>query len=402
MTALSELRVVDLSRHAPGPYATMLLADLGADVICIEQPTGEGRRIDEKLNVNHKAKMHNPVGRNKRSVVLDLKNPDAQSAFLRLVRTADILVEGFRPDVAERLGIDYENIRKINPDIIYCSISGYGQTGPYRNYVGHDLNYISIAGILGMIGSQRGEPVIPPNIMGDYAAGGLFAAFSILAAVISRKNGGTGQYIDMAMSDGALSLANLAVCDYINSGTPPRPMEYFLLGSLPCYNVYQCSDGKWISIACMEPWFWERLCRRLGCPQFIDTQFDTKHIEIMFTYLREIFRTRPRDAWFTDLANDEICVTPVYNIEEAVQDPHNIARNMLVKINNDEYGPITQVGIAPKFSATPGSVRTLAPMPGQHTAEILRSLGYKDSDIAHLVAQVSNQDNLNVNIKESP
>ena len=333
-----------------------------------------------------RAKAHNPVGRNKRSVALDLKRPAALEAFLHLARTADVVVEGFRPGVAARLGVDYESVRALNPDVIYCSVSGYGQDGPYRNHVGHDLNYISIAGIMGLTGNRGGAPVIPPNVIGDYAAGGLFAAFSILAAVVARANGAPGQYIDMAMSDGALSLANLAVCDYLSSGIPPRPGEYFLLGGLPCYNVYQCADGKWLSVACMEPWFWERLCRRLDCPQFIATQFDPASAEPMFAHLRAAFRTRPRDAWFAELAADEICATPVYGIEEAIRDPHNLARGMLVELEDPQCGRVTQVGVAPKFSATPGSVRTLAPTPGQHTVEVLREVGYEDHQIAGLGA----------------
>lgn len=384
VSALKNLKVIDLSRHAPGPYATMLMADLGADVICVEQPSGQGRRVDAEIGVGRKARLHNPVGRNKRSIALDLKNEKMREICLRLIAGADIVVEGFRPGVAKRLGIDYDSVRTINREVIYCSISGYGQDGPYRDFVGHDLNYISIAGIMGLTGNHNGAPVIPPNIMGDYAGGGLFAAFSILAAVISRTHTGQGQYIDMAMSDGALSLANLAVCDYLSSGVPPRPGEYFLLGSLPCYNVYLCADGKWLSLACMEPWFWKKLCERLECPQFIHEQFNEASFAAMFDHLRAQFRRKSRDAWFAELSQDEICITPVYGIEEAVDDPHNRARKMFVELEDAEFGKIKQVGIAPKFSATPGEARTLAPEPGQHTAEILREMGCAEAEIAQL------------------
>lgn len=385
LSALRNLRVIDLSRHAPGPYATMLMADLGADVICVEQPSGQGRRVDAELGVGRKARLHNPVGRNKRSIALDLKDGAMRDVCLRLIEGADIMVEGFRPGVARRLGLDYESVREVNPEVIYCSVSGYGQDGPYRDFVGHDLNYISIAGIMGLTGYRNGPPVIPPNIMGDYAGGGLFAAFSILAAVVSRIHTGKGQYIDMAMSDGALSLANLAVCDYLSSGIPPRPGEYFLLGSLPCYNVYQTADGKWLSIACMEPWFWKKLCERLDCPQFTADQFNEASFDGIFVHLRETFRRKSRDAWFAELSQDEICVTPVYGIEEAIDDPHNRARKMFVELEDAEFGTIKQVGIAPKFSATPGEARTLAPEPGQHTAEILREIGCAEAEIAQLL-----------------
>jgi crotonobetainyl-CoA:carnitine CoA-transferase CaiB-like acyl-CoA transferase len=385
MSALNGLRIVDLSRHAPGPYCTMLLADLGADVIVVEQPAGEGRQVSEELGVSRKAKIFNPVGRNKRSIALNLKNEAMKSACLKLIEGADIVVEGFRPGVAKRLGLDYESIIKINPEVIYCSISGYGQTGPYRDFVGHDLNYISIGGVLGMTGNKGGAPVIPPNVVGDYAGGGLMAAFSILAAVVSKKTTGKGQYIDIAMSDGVLSLANLGVCDYLSSGTPPRPGEYFLTGSLPCYNVYETADKKWLSIGNMEPWFWAKLCKRLGCEEFANKQFDEKQFEAMFTFLRAAFKQKTRDVWFAELSQDEICVTPVLGMEETLTDPHNIARNMVVELHDPELGTVKQVGIAPKFSGTPGAVRTLPPDPGQHSREILREAGYSNEEISKIL-----------------
>lgn len=382
MSALRGLKVIDLSRHAPGPYCTMLLADLGADVIVVEQPPGQGRSVSDELGVSRREKLYNPVGRNKRSITLNLKDRKMRDVCLALIKDTDIVVEGFRPGVVRRLGLDYETLGEINPKLIYCSVSGYGQTGPYRDLVGHDLNYISLAGILGMIGTKGGPPAIPVNIIGDYAGGGLFAAFSILAAVISRAQTGEGQYIDMAMSDGSLSLANLAACAYLSTGTAPKPEEYFLNGSLPCYNVYQTADAKWISIACTEPWFWAKLCQQLGCEQFVKEQYNEELFREMFAFLRTTFKSKKRDAWFKQLGQEEICVAPVYGIDEALEDPHNISRNMVVELEDAEYGPIKQVGIAPKFSRTPGEVKTLPPTPGQHTEEILAEAGFSIEQIA--------------------
>lgn len=382
MSALRGLKVIDLSRHAPGPYCTMLLADLGADVIVVEQPPGQGRSVSDELGVSRREKLYNPVGRNKRSITLNLKDRKMRDVCLALIKDTDIVVEGFRPGVVRRLGLDYETLGEINPKLIYCSVSGYGQTGPYRDLVGHDLNYISLAGILGMIGTKGGPPAIPVNIIGDYAGGGLFAAFSILAAVISRAQTGEGQYIDMAMSDGSLSLANLAACAYLSTGTAPKPEEYFLNGSLPCYNVYQTADAKWISIACTEPWFWAKLCQQLGCEQFVKEQYNEELFREMFAFLRTTFKSKKRDAWFEQLGQEEICVAPVYGIDEALEDPHNISRNMVVELEDAEYGPIKQVGIAPKFSRTPGEVKTLPPTPGQHTEEILAEAGFSIEQIA--------------------
>lgn len=385
MKALEKLRVIDLSRHAPGPFCTMLLADFGADVVVVEQPSGIGRKVEDEMGVGERARSFNPVGRNKRSIALNLKSPRARDACLRLMSEADIVVEGFRPGVARRLGVDYESIRERNPGVIYCSVSGYGQYGPYADLVGHDLNYISLGGALGMTGWPDQPPAIPVNMIGDFAGGGLYAAFAVLTAVEARHATGTGQYIDMAMSDGVMSLANLQVSDFFTSGELPRPGRYFLNGSLPCYNVYQTADGKWLSVGCMEPWFWAKLCDRLGCEQFAQEQFNEERFPDIFAFLRARFSERTRDEWFADLRQHEICVMPVYPLDEALADPHVRAREMVVELEHPEFGTVRQVGIAPKLSETPGSVRTLASPCGTHTEEVLREMNFSQAEIKEIV-----------------
>ncbi len=379
---LTGIRVVDLSRHAPGPYCTMLMADLGADVIVVEAPLGVARQVDEEMGVSERSKAFLPMGRNKRSVALDLKDAAMREAFFRLVDGADVVVEGFRPGVVGRLGIDYDAVKRRNPGLVYCSISGYGQTGPNVDLPGHDLNYISQAGVLGAIGWPGQPPSIPLNILADFAGGGLFAAFSILAALISRRRTGLGQYIDMAMSDGVLSLACLAASDYLASGVPPRPGEYYLNGAYPCYSVYAASDDKWLSVACMEPWFWRNLCQLLDCEAYAEEQFDAQKFPEIFVFLRAKFREQARDEWLAQFKGREVCVTPVYDLEEALEDAHNRARGMIVEVEHPEQGEIAQIGVAPKFSLTPGRVRTAAPTPGQHTEEVLREVGLRDDEIA--------------------
>ncbi len=383
---LRGIRVVDVSRYAPGPYCTMLMADLGADVVVVEAPPGVARGVDQEMGVSERHKAFLPMGRNKRSVALDLKDEAMREAFFRLVEGADVVVEGFRPGVATRLGIDYEAVKARNPRVVYCSITGYGQSGPHASLPGHDLNYISLAGILGAIGWPGQPPSIPLNILADFAGGGLFAAFAVLAALVSRQQTGRGQYIDMAMSDGVMSLACLAASDYFASGTPARPGEYFLNGAYPCYNVYATADDKWLSVACNEPWFWRNLCRVLGCEEYVEEQFNPDKFPEMFAFLRRKFREKTRDEWFAALKDQEICATPVYGLEEALVDPHNRARGMIAELEHPEYGKIPQIGVAPKFSATPGRVRTLAPKPGEHTEEVLREAGFSKQEIARLTA----------------
>jgi crotonobetainyl-CoA:carnitine CoA-transferase CaiB-like acyl-CoA transferase len=235
-----------------------------------------------------------------------------------------------------------------------------------------------------MIGWPGQPPTIPLNVLADFAGGGLFAAFAVLAAVISRQRTGRGQYVDMAMSDGAMSLACLAACDYFSSGDPPRPGEYFLNGSLPCYNVYATADDKWLSVACMEPWFWKNLCEALACEEYTAEQFNPEKHDEVFAFLRERFKQKTRDEWFAELKDRDICVTPVYGIEEAVADPHAKARGMLAEIEHPQFGTISQIGVAPKFSETPGRVRSVAPEPGEHTEEVLREAGFSPEEIAEL------------------
>lgn len=383
---LQGIRVLDLSRHAPGPYCTMLFADLGADVVMVEAPPGAARQIDEEMGIADRTKAFVPMNRNKRSIGLDLKSEAGREACLRLAQKADIVVESFRPGVATRLGVDYGAMRRRNPGVIYCAVTGYGQTGPYAQLPGHDLNYISVAGTLGMIGWPDQPPAIPINVIADFAGGGLYAAFSILAALQSRNRTGEGQYIDMAMCDGVMSLACLAASDYYSSGEPPRPGRYFLNGAYPCYNVYQASDGKWLSVACMEPWFWKNLCEMLGCEQYTEHQFDEPYFPEIFAFLRRKLREKTRDEWFAEMAAREVCATPVYGIEEALEDPHNRAREMVATIEHPQYGKITQIGVAPKFSATPGRVRTLAPKRGENTEEVLREAGFTEEEIARIRA----------------
>ncbi|MEJ5222791.1 MAG: CaiB/BaiF CoA-transferase family protein, partial [Tepidiforma sp.] len=255
--ALDGIKVLDLSRLAPGPHCSMLLADFGADVTLVEAVPGASAKLGStglrRSEAAERAAAYNALGRGKKSIALNLKEEAARKIFYRMVEGADVVIEGFRPGVVKRLGVDYDTLSQINPRIICCSISGFGQTGPYANLVGHDINYIAIGGALGVTGRPGQPPAIPVNLLADFAGGGLTAAFAICLAIIAREKTGRGQNIDVGMSDGVLSLMTSAFSQYFSTGQPIRPGEYLLNGAAPFYNTYKCSDGRWFSIGSIEP-----------------------------------------------------------------------------------------------------------------------------------------------------
>ena len=385
--ALEKIKVVDLTRMAPGPFCTMVLGDLGADVIRVEEPGG-GRMARERATDSDERQARrnaafNALNRNKRSVALNLKNPSARKILLELAKDADVFVEGFRPGVVSRLGCDYETLSALNPRLVYCSLSGYGQDGPYSRLVGHDINYISVGGALGVIGPPDGPPVIPYNIIADYAGGGLHAATAILAAIVARGHTGRGQYVDVAMSDGVTYMLASLMSAYFSDGLVAAPGAMSLNGAAPYYNVYECRDGRYLSVGCIEPWFWATLCRALNREDLIPIQFDTNSAEFIKSELRDIFLTKDREEWWDTLSRiDNIAVAKVSSLDEVASDPQNLRRNMVIQAGELDGLPVRQVGIGPKLSDTPGSVRSMGATTGQHTDETLAALGYSKDAIA--------------------
>lgn len=388
MQPLEGIKVLDLSRLAPGPFATMIMGDLGADVLIIEAPPGATSEMHRPWAEHDEGRENafDPLRRNKRSIVLNLKDERGRAVLHALAKEADVLVEGFRPGVIGRLGCDYETLRRINPRIILCSISGYGQDGPYVDQVGHDINYISIAGMLGVIGWPGTPPAIPGNIVADFAGGGLHAAMAIMAALIARNTTGRGQHVDVAMSDGVLYLMASWLKLVLAGGEPPKPGQSFLNGRLPLYNVYETKDGGWISVGSIETKFWRNLCRAMEAEQFAERPFDPAIFEEAKAHFAAKFKTRTRSEWFEILSKEEICAAPVYNLAEALEDAHNLARGMVVELEHPQYGTVRQVGVGPKFSDTPGAVRSLSPTTGEHTDGVLQSIGYSREIIARLKA----------------
>ncbi len=384
--ALSGLKVLDLSRYAPGPYCTMILGDMGADIIRIEEAGRPGGRRAEKGGVSKAPEVReypppdspfDPSNRNKRSIGLNLKSEKGREIFLKLAENADIVVEGFRPGVMKRLGIDYHTVREINKRIIYCAITGYGQEGPYRDLPGHDINYISQGGVFGIMT----KPVLPGNLIGDIAGGGMQAVIGILAAVIAREKTGEGQFVDISITDGIVAqLAPYFGAYAMNNRMPDEP-DRVSTGTMPFYNIYDTKDGKKISIGCSEPWFFVNLCRAIDCEELIPYHGDTEKAGEVFSALKKKFLEKSRDEWFDILAKSDVAVSRVLDLQELEHDPQIRHRNMIVELGHSEKGKIRQVGIAVKLSGTPGSIRKFAPVRGEDTITILKDLDYSEDEI---------------------
>jgi crotonobetainyl-CoA:carnitine CoA-transferase CaiB-like acyl-CoA transferase len=392
---LAGVRVLDLSLYPPGMFATMLLADFGADVISVEAPRRLARGRAPALAPVAGSKgwdnpasrrAHDPLRRNKRSVIVDLKDGRGLAVVLALAARADVVTEGFRPGVADRLGLGYQQVRAHNESVIYCSTTGYGQSGPYRGFAGHDLNYISHAGLLSMTGSRDGQPAIPSNLAGDFAGGGLMSAYAIMLALWSRRGDGRGQFIDISMTDNVLYLLAAQTGRTLAGESAPEPGRGRLTGGSPNYSVYECRDGRWLAVAAVEAGFWAELCAALGRPDLEHAAADPAAARQCQEQLAREFRTRTRDEWMAALNGSAFCVSPVLSMREAVQDPHARARGMVVEVADPELGPVQQVGIGPVLSRTPGSVRRPSAVPGEHTAEVLTELGLTETEVGELVA----------------
>ena len=376
---LEGIRIVDLTWLGPGNFCSFMLGDLGADMIEVYEAHPERRGAPYMMLFG------GPGLRNCRTIGIDLKSPAGRDVFYGLVKTADVVMEGFRPGVVQRLGADYETVKQVNPRIVYASLTGYGQSGPYRDLVGHDINYIAMGGLLGLNGPAGGAPVIPGTVLADFAAGGMSAAIGILAALLARERTGQGHFVDMSMLDAVVELNLQGINPYLYDGAVPHRGETMLSGKFPWYNVYETKDGKYISLGALEPWFFANLCQLLGREDFIPHQFDEgEKREEMFRYFRDTFLTKTRDEWFALLRQKDTCVAPVYDIDELESDPHLIARRMILESDHPTAGRVKQVGSMHKISDSPVEARNWSTRFGQYTDEILREMGYDDAKIEEL------------------
>ncbi|WP_320785111.1 CaiB/BaiF CoA-transferase family protein [Streptomyces sp. CRN 30] len=355
---LTGVRVLELAGIGPGPFAAMLLADLGADVVRVDRPGGPGLGV---------APEHDLTGRNKRSVIVDLKDPGGPARVLDLAARADALIEGYRPGVAERLGIGPGPCHARNPRLVYGRMTGWGQDGPLARRAGHDIGYIALTGTLGMIGAADGPPAVPANLLGDYAGGSLYLVVGVLAALHHARVTGTGQVVDAAIVDGTAHLSAMIHGMLAAGGWQDRRGVNILDGGCPFYGTYATSDGGYMAVGALEQRFYEEFMTLLGLPERVPDRDDPARWEALRAAIAARFATRTRDEWTALFEGSDACVAPVLSLREAPHHPHLAARATFT-----DHGGAVQPAPAPRFSATPAAVRTGPARPGADTAAVAR------------------------------
>ena len=372
---LEDIRILDLTMLYPGPLCTMILADLGAEVIKVEPPgTGDHARAFRFL--------FNQINRNKKSIALNLKDPRAQEVFLKMARTADVVVEGFRPGTTARLGVDYDTLKAINPRIIYCAISGFGQDGPYRDRPGHDINYMGLGGVLGLTRDSGGNPIIPGFEVADITSA-LNSVIGIQAALLARERTGEGQFVDISMLDCVVALLHNSIGPYLETGEDPPGN---LIHMLPHYGIFETSDGKDLALGIVhEDWFWKGLCAAAGLEDVKDLNTVQRLMEAkeLFPRLQEAIRQRPLAEWMQVLTENDVPCAPLATVKEALEDPQVRHRDMVVEIK-DQENTVKQLGSPYKLSATPPRFEMPPPRLGEHTDAFLAEAGYDAEQIADL------------------
>ena len=369
MGPLAGIKVVEMAGIGPGPFCAMMLSDMGAEVIRVDRLAHKGS--------GHRA---NVLNRGRRSIAVDLKNPDGVAAVQQLIDAADVVIEGFRPGVMERLGLGPDTCLARNPRLIFGRMTGWGQSGPLAPAAGHDINYISIGGALGAMGYSDRPPAPPLNLVGDFGGGAMYLLAGVLAALVERSTSGQGQVIDAAMTDGTASLLSPFYGMMAMGMWTKERMDNRLDGGAHYYGSYACSDGKFISIGSIEPQFYALLLEICGIddPEFAK-QNDKQHWASLRGKLEALFVTQTRDHWCALLEGTDVCFAPVLDLQEAPQHPHNLARQSFVEIDG-----VTQPAPAPRFSRTPTTVQAPAAMAGEHSEEILNDWGFAPDEILAL------------------
>ena len=382
---LKEIRILDLTRLYPGPLGTMMLADMGAEVIKIEDMNAPDYMRFYPPYIESESAGFLAVNRSKRSLALNLKVKKGVDIFFSLLKTADIVVEQFRPGVLDELGLGYDAARKIKADIIYVSITGYGQNGPYSRDAGHDINYIGYAGILSATGSSKTGPILPGPQLADVAGGAYMAIIACLSALWSREKTGQGQRVDVSMLDAVLPLMTLQMAHYQATKTTFAPGEPPLSGGLACYGAYLCADGKYVALGILEAKFWKTFCKMVGHPEWIEGQLVMgEETEILRAKIATLFRTKTRDEWIEVASGHDVCLTPVLDIAEIETDPQIQARQMVYEQAHPVCGKVKGIGVPLKFSQTKAQPAWPPPALGEDTESILKEIGYKPQEIETL------------------
>lgn len=376
---LDGVRVLDLTRLLPGPVCSLHLGDLGADVIKIED-TGNGDYMPAAARAI--------INRNKRGLRLDLKSAGGKNAFLALAATADVVMEGFRPGVMERLGVGYADLARLNPRIVYCRITGYGQDGPFRDLAGHDLNYCGYAGAADQMGADAATPALSNLPVADLMGGSLTAAMGILAALFDAARSGQGREVDIALADGVLAHAVMPLATLATEGCTRPAGTDTLTGGLPCYAQYATADGRFLAVGALERKFWDAFCAQLGRPdlQELHRTRDIDKAEWVRRELAAIIGSRSLAYWTEEFRATDCCVSPVLKLEESLQLEQFRARGMVHETVHPTYGAVTQVACPVKMSGYEFSIRMPAPQPGEHNDVILREAGLTPAEIDALKA----------------
>ena len=386
---LETVRVLDLTRLLPGPFCTRQMADFGAEVIKVEDPADGGdpfRRREPRVG-GHSV-VFAALNRNKKSVTLNLKAEKGKEIFRKMIQRADVLVESFRPGVMERLGFGYSALKDLNPRLIYCAITGYGQDGPYAHLPGHDINYIGLAGLLQLQG-ERGRPPVPPaGQIADIGGGAMMGLTGILLALLARNLTGKGQFVDVSMMDGVVAWMHSVVPEYLASSRLPQRGAMGLTGGRACYGVYKTSDERFLAVGALEPKFWKTFCEVINKEEFIPKLGDALAVQDrMKEEIQAVILTRTRDQWLEAFAGKDTSVTAVNDLEELLHDPQVMHRQMLPEVEHLGMGRLRQVGIPIKLSHTPGQIRTTAPELGEHNAQLLAECGISEEELARLQEQ---------------
>lgn len=370
---LKGIRVLDLTRLYPGPFCTMMMVELGAEVIKVESPDeGDYLRDIGPADVDGSISFR-LLNQNKKSITLNLKTAEGVELFMRLAKEADVVVEGFRPGVVAALGIDYAAVKVVNPEIIYCSITGYGQDGPYRNRAGHDINFIAMSGILGITGLPDGQPVIPGVQIGDVGGGALMALSGILAALYGRSNGQGGSYLDVAMLDGLIAWLPLSAAEHF-AGLPVGRGTSLLNGGYACYHVYQTADGGYMALGALEVKFWKSFCLAVGREDLIERQYESNQKSLK-NELKSIFLQHDRQFLQEIFSSHNCCCEPVLSLAEAFEHPQVQARQTVGNMS---------LSFPLKITPQEESLTQPAPRLGEHTAEVLTALGYGQKELEEL------------------